>query len=181
MRPLPPAYAWLPSVIGLPRMVSEALKLYGTLETPGTADNPAILGWAKEVGLDHTYSDDSIPWCGLFCAVVAKRAGKVPPVNPLWALNWAKFGIASPQPGLGDVLVMKRKTATGTAGHVTIYCGEDALSFHGIGGNQSDAVTIDRFLRSRIVAIRRPIYKVQPMGVRPVRLAATGSISNNES
>lgn len=39
---LPSTYAWLGGEPG-PRMLLEALKLFGTLEAPGNADNPTIL------------------------------------------------------------------------------------------------------------------------------------------
>lgn len=76
MNPLPPAYGWIDDLRPLPRMLQEARKLFGTKEVAGPADNPLILGWAKEVGLAKSYNYDAIPWCGLFMAVVAKRAGK---------------------------------------------------------------------------------------------------------
>src|SRR3954468_8455122 len=96
-------YAWMLKESG-PRMLQEALKLYGTLEVPGDDDSPTILAWAKELGLERTYTTDSIPWCGLFMAVIAKRAGKVPVVSPLWAANWLNFGIETKRAMLGDVL-----------------------------------------------------------------------------
>ena len=40
MTELPPAYRWIDDVRPLPRMVAEARGLYGTIETPGSADNP---------------------------------------------------------------------------------------------------------------------------------------------
>src|SRR5262245_4679707 len=124
---LPAQYAWL-SKEGGPRMLVEALNLFGTVEMPGNADSPVILGCAKEVGLDRVYSHDAIPWCGLFMAVVAKRAGKVLPKNPLWALNWQTFGTAKPSTGamLGDVLTFVREGG----GHVAMYVGEDDEAFH---------------------------------------------------
>ena len=78
-------YNWLAEVGTLPKTVSEGIKLLGTVETPGVKNNPIIMGWAKEVQLDKSYSADSIPWCGLFVALVAKRAGKTPVKEPLWA------------------------------------------------------------------------------------------------
>lgn len=88
---LPVAYAWLRDELG-PKMITEALKLFGTLEAPGARDNPTILAWAKEVGQGDVYVHDSIAWCGLFMAVVAKRAGKPIPDKPLWALSWGEWG-----------------------------------------------------------------------------------------
>lgn len=174
---LPAQYAWLANEPG-PKMILEALKLFGTVEGAGARDNPTILAWAKEVGLADTYSRDSIPWCGLFMAVVAKRAGKEVVKSPLWALSWANFG-EPPEGGpmLGDVLTFKRDGG----GHVALYVGEDASFYHVMGGNQSDKVCITRIARSRLHKARRPIYKVQPANVRKIALAASGKISSNEA
>jgi uncharacterized protein (TIGR02594 family) len=136
---LPSRYGWLAREPG-PKMIVEALKLYGTLETPGSVNNPTIIAWAKEVGgeVEDIYKADSIPWCGLFMAVVAKRAGKEIPKHPLWALSWSAFGAKVPDAALGDVLVFVRNGG----GHVGLYVGEDASAFHVLGGNQSDRVCI---------------------------------------
>lgn len=174
---LPPQYAWL-SNEGSPKMLVEALKLFGTVEGAGAKDNPTILGWASEVGLSKTYSHDSIPWCGLFIAVVAKRAGLQPVDSPLWALSWADFGKpAEGGPMLGDILTFKRNGG----GHVALYVGEDPFGFHCLGGNQSDKVCITRIARSRLYAARRRIYNVRPDNVRKIVLASSGKLSTNEA
>jgi uncharacterized protein (TIGR02594 family) len=179
MPPLPPAYGWLTSLATLPRMVTEALKLFGTVEAAGAASSPTILGWADEVGgkVEDVYKADSIPWCGLFMAVVAKRAGKAVPVDPLWALNWAKFGVSAGQPILGDVLTFIRPGG----GHVALYIGEDATAYHVLGGNQSDQVCFTRIAKSRLHRVRRPTYRVQPATVRPIILKGGGQLSQNEA
>lgn len=176
-------YEWL-SKEGAPKMLVEALKLYGTKEIIGKANNPLILDWAIEVGgsVAKEYKADSIPWCGLAMAVVAKRAQKEIPENPLWALNWQKFGEKADKPSLGDILVFKRKTATGTAGHVGIYIGEDSACYHVLGGNQSDAFNITRIPKERLVAARRPLFKIgPPSNIRPIQLKKTGPISKSEA
>jgi uncharacterized protein (TIGR02594 family) len=175
---LPSRYGWLAREPG-PKMIVEALKLFGTLETPGSANNPTIVAWAREVGgeVADVYKADSIPWCGLFMAVVAKRAGKEIPTHPLWALSWSAFGAKSPAAALGDVLVFVRNGG----GHVGLYAGEDSWAFHVLGGNQSDRVCITRVAKSRLYAARRPLYRVQPANVRPIHLEATGALSLNEA
>lgn len=175
---LPKRYAWLADEPG-PKMLVEALKLFGTLEVPGRKDNPTIIGWAKEVGgeVADFYKADSIPWCGLFMAVVARRAGKDVPAHPLWALSWSAFGAKTAAPGLCDVLTFVRKGG----GHVALYVGEDASAFHVLGGNQSDRVSITRIARSRLYAARRPLYHLQPSNVRPIHLGPTGALSLNEA
>jgi uncharacterized protein (TIGR02594 family) len=175
MSQIPAKYAWLERE-GAPRMLVEALRLYGTAEIKGRADNPTIIEWAKEVGVANSYTDDDVAWCGLFCAVVAKRAGKEVPHDPLWALNWRNFGKAVDKPMLGDVLVFTR---TG-GGHVAIYAGEDAEAFHCLGGNQGDRVSFTRKLKSGKHWARRPLYTTQPLNVRVVHLAATGALSLKE-
>lgn len=177
--PLPSPYAWLNRLDPLPLMVAHALRLHGTLEAPGPRNNPFILGWASEVGGDvaRDYRSDSIAWCGLFMAVVAQRAGKPMPREPLWALNWARFGIPADRPSLGDVLVFRRAGG----GHVGLYVGEDEEAFHLLGGNQADRVSFMRLSRERLFAARRPEYRNRPLTVRPFHLGITGVLSLNEA
>ena len=125
-----------------------------------------------------SFTDDAIPWCGLFMAVVAKRAGKLVMEGPLWTRNWAKFGKAADEAKLGDVLVFRRGESSG---HVGLYVGEDYGAFHVLGGNQSDGVTITRIARDRCIAVRRPVYKTAPATATPVQLAANGTLSTNEA
>lgn len=175
---LPANYAWLATVQGAPLMIQKALELYGTKELAGGANSPTILAWAAEVGLEHEYTADSIPWCGLFAAVVAKRAGKGVPNNPLWALNWAHFGVPNGQPDLGDILVFTRPGG----GHVGIYVGEDRDgAYHVLGGNTHDDVSIARIDKHRLYACRQPLYTTRPLGARPFILEANGPLSRNEA
>lgn len=174
---VPPAFGWLNALGQLPRMTQEALRLLGTVETPGAGNSPTILAWAAEAGLGRVYTADSIPWCGLFMAVVAKRAGKPLPSSPLWALSWAKFGVDGGQPRLGDVLTFVREGG----GHVAQYIGEDADSFYVLGGNQHDCVCFTRIAKARLYRVRRPDYGVAPATAVPHILAAGGALSANEA
>lgn len=175
----------------LPKLVQEGLRTFGVLEAPGSASNPVIIGWAKEVGLHagiYPYNSDAIPWCGLWMAVIAKRAGYEPVKQPLWALHWATFEADSPNPALGDVLAFTRVVAdprTGkrrTMGHVGLYIAEDDTAYHVLGGNQSDAVSIARLAKNRLYEARRPAWRIaQPASVKPYRITGTGSLSVNEA
>ncbi len=177
---LPDQYRYLERETG-PRILLEALKLYGTLEAPGNNNNPTILGWAKEVGLEWLgiqYAQDSIPWCGLFMAICAKRAGLKLPRIAVRASQWGDWGNPVSRAMLGDVLVFTR---TG-GGHVGIYVGDDSSHYHVLGGNQRDMVNIIRIAKSRCTAIRRTDWNfAQPKNVRQITLAASGTISENES
>lgn len=165
-----------------PRIVREALALYGITETAGSKSNPIILNWAKETKIkdDDWYVDDATPWCGLFAAVVAQRAGWAVPSQPLRALSWGNFGLGVPthKAVLGDILVFIRKGG----GHVGIYVGEDANNFYVLGGNQSDKVNIAKISKSRIHSVRRPNYKIaQPESAKKYFYNESGEVSTNEA
>ena len=168
------AFAWLNAEPG-PKMILEALKLFGETEVPGVGSNPTILAWADELGAKvktayarwaaQWYDADSIPWCGLFMALVAKRAGKEPPVKFLAAKEWESFGHApAGEACLGDVLVFDREGG----GHVALYVGHDNLRYYCLGGNQGDRVSIIAKDRRTCTAVRRPDYINVPANVRPV-------------
>lgn len=177
MSNIPAKYKWLEAE-GSPKMIVEGLKLVGIHEVAGSQHNPIIMGWAKELGLQDTYKADEIPWCGLVHAYLCKLAGKTPVVSPLWALNWAKFGVATLPAMLGDTLVFKRPGG----GHVGLCVGQDKDCYHVMGGNQGDAYGFTRIPKFRCVAIRRPIYSIaQPPNVRVINLEASGSVSENEA
>ncbi|MES3154493.1 TIGR02594 family protein [Sphingomonas faeni] len=171
-------YAWLDSLGTLPRMIVEARVLVGTLETPGSANNDVIMGWAREIGgpVKNTFTADAVPWCGLFMAFVARKAGKTPPAEPLWALNWGKFGEPAGQPVLGDVLTFIRPHG----GHVGLYVGEDSEAYHVISGNVSDQVCFARIEKTRLRAARRPPYMTRPQTAKAYVLAQKGALSANE-
>ncbi len=177
MKALPLQYQDLAAENG-PKILTEALKLYGTLEKAGAGNNPQILGWADALGLDD-YTADSIAWCGLFVAIVCARAEKPVVKAPLWARNWCNWGVVTKYPELGDILVFSRE---GGGGHVGFYVGEDEDFYHVLGGNQSDQVSVTRVAKSRCIGKRTPVWKIaKPANVRRIYRAASGKISVNEA
>lgn len=181
MSNLPKGYEWLAGLGQLPRTIAEGLALLGVAEIVGKGSNRTIIGWRDE--LNHAgvkiagYSDDDIPWCGLFAAIVAHRAGKRVVEGPLWARNWAQFGTATNEPSLGDILVFARKGG----GHVGFYIAEDEGAYHVLGGNQSNRVSITRIAKARCIGARPPIYRTKPESVRPYKVKAAGGLSMNEA
>ena len=176
---LPRQYRWLLDEPG-PRILTVALRTYGTQEGPGNTNNPEIMRWAREVGLERIYMSDSTAWCGLWMAYVAGEAGwdYAPRGNALWARNWLFWGNPSEVQMLGDVLVFERSAG----GHVGLYVGEDPEAFHVLGGNQSDKVMIKRISKGRFLGSRRCPWRIsRPDNVRRVHLAASGSLSTNEA
>lgn len=162
----------------LPKMLREAAALYGTTEEAGSRNDPQIMAWAAETSKQvKGYTADSIPWCGLFAAVCAHRAGWDIPENPLWALNWLNFGTPIDNPGIGDILVWRRKGG----GHVGFYVGEDDTHYHVLGGNQGDKVSIIRLTKTPSQSgvgfrgARTPRWRVaRPAGAVPLVRSSRG-------
>lgn len=181
---IPAQYQWLTELRYRPNTIKLALAEYGVQEVVGKGSNKTIIAWRDELNLAGVkiegYSDDDIAWCGLFAAIICyRRKGIADEVikDPLWARNWAKYGVKSPQASLGDVLVFVRPEG----GHVGFYVGEDSTCYHVLGGNQSNKVCITRILKSRCIAVRRPPYLEIPKTVKPYIVATAGTISQNEA
>jgi uncharacterized protein (TIGR02594 family) len=172
---LPKKYAWL-ALEGAPRHLVKALELYGVEETVGPKHNPVIMGWARELGI--TYRNDETPWCGLFVGICIKRADRQPVEWLLGARNWVNFGVKSSSPMLGDILVFSRP---GGGGHVGFYVGEDTKNFFVLGGNQGNAVSIVKIVKSRLLEARRPAYHTPPTNIRKIVLNIEGKPSENEA
>src|SRR6266545_2923050 len=113
---LPACYGWLAREPG-PKMIVEALRLYGMLETPGSSNNPTIMAWAKEVAADvaDVYKADSIPWLRTLHGGRREACRQGDPAG--FALDVVVVGAKSPAPALGDVLVFVRNGG----GHVGLY------------------------------------------------------------
>lgn len=133
-----------------------ALSLIGTRERRGDAANPVILGWAEALGIP--YSNDGIPWCGLFAAhCLASGLPSEPlPANPLGARGFLDFGVPLAKPAPGALLVFSRGDAKSSAGHVGFYAGEDRQAFRIVGGNQSDSVSLISVPKHRLLGMRWP-------------------------
>jgi hypothetical protein len=169
-------YDWLKEEKS-PKILVEAVKHIGVKEIVGKQHNPKIMQWAEDLGVSW-YTNDEIPWCGLFVAHCAKSAGVQVVKSPLRALSWAEYGTAVDDPMLGDILTFKRDGG----GHVGIYVGEDDDHYHVLGGNQSNSVNVTRIVKSRLYKARRTAWKVaQPSNVRKVYLEAKGTVSTNEA
>lgn len=136
--------------ISRPLWVEAGIKLLGVREGVGSKDNKTIIDWAHDEGgnIADDYTHDSIPWCALFANHILTKVG-LKGTETLWALDFAgKWpSIRLNGPAVGAFAPMKR---TG-GGHITIIVGKDQHGNPmGLGGNQSDAVTIAPFAMSRL-------------------------------
>ena len=165
-----------------PAWLAAARAKLDTREAPGVANSPTIMGWARRLGtkvLGIAYNADSVPWCGVFVAACVAEDGLTPAPVAVRAQSWATWGqnLRPDRLAPGAVLVFERPGG----GHVGFYVGEDATSYHVLGGNQGDAVTIARIAKDRCVARRWPIGR--PVNGAPVQMAGRAGVplSRNEA
>jgi uncharacterized protein (TIGR02594 family) len=178
----PPA---LQAEIGRPLWLEAGIKLIGTKEAPGAADNRVIIDWAKDEGgeIAKDYTHDAVPWCGLFANHCLSSCG-IKGTGSLWALdfagNWPSIKLIGP--AVGAFAPMKR---TG-GGHIIMIVGRDQHgNIMGLGGNQSDAVNIEPFPLARLNQgfwwpKSVPIPKQIGFSSLPV-VASNGRVSTKES
>jgi uncharacterized protein (TIGR02594 family) len=146
-------------------------------------DRSKLMAWLRSDG--KTLGDPArLPWCG--DAIETCLALTLPdeplPTNPYLARNWLKLGIPLTTPALGCILVFWRGSKTGTSGHVGLYAGEDAQGYlHVLGGNQSNAITIARLDKARLLGMRWPASYPKPTSGRVLLSAAGAPVSTNEA
>jgi uncharacterized protein (TIGR02594 family) len=133
--------------------ISEAKSALGRHEA---RDRSWLMDWLKRDG--RSLGDPSkTPWCGDFVETCIRIGLPDEPllgalgINPYWARNWLLFGQVV-QPVTGAVLIFER----GSGGHVGFAIGQDITHFYVLGGNQSDAVTIARIAKTRLLGARWP-------------------------
>lgn len=162
--------------VELPWM-AEAMRRKGLHEARNKSE---LWAWLKSDG-GSVGDPTKNPWCGDFVetSIALTLPNEPMPTNPYLARNWLNFG-ASCLPRYGAVMVFWRGNRNGYSGHVAFYVGEDASTYSILGGNQSDAVTITRIAKSRLLGARWP--KTFPLiGPGQVTMTAGGKISTNES
>jgi uncharacterized protein (TIGR02594 family) len=171
--------------IGRPLWLQAGMRYIGTKETMGAKDNPVIINWAKDEGgeVAKTYTHDSIPWCALFANMCLTKVG-LKGTESLWALDFAGQwpAVKLIGPAVGAFAPMLRDGG----GHIGIVVGQDQNgNVMLLGGNQSDAVNIKPFARSRLnkgfwwpnsVPLPAPIgFSTLPV------VKSDGKISSNEA
>lgn len=178
---IPQNLKWLEDIITsgqCPKMIVEGSLLLGVKEIKGSKSNGVILKFAEDIGVRNIYTNDDTSWCALAHNAVALRSGKKifgykDNYDLLRALAFQKNGIeqnkedweiiAKGKEMFGDTLIFKRPEG----GHIGIYIGESNTHFYVMGGNQNNEYSITRISKERLVAVRRPVYKIaQPGSVK---------------
>ncbi|MBM7036765.1 NlpC/P60 family protein [Vibrio ulleungensis] len=155
--------------------------LIGTQEVSGTGSNPTIMQWANYQQMPY-YTDDDIPWCGLFVAhcVSSQLTNEPLPSMPLRARAWRTFGQQC-TPQLGAIMVFWRESIESNKGHVGFYWSEDDDTYHILGGNQSNSVTVAKLAKSRLLCARWPITSLTASSQVVIAKRGDDPISQNEA
>lgn len=119
-------------------------------EVKGKNHNPRILQYHNATSLKA--STDEVPWCSAFANWVIKKSG-LEGTNSALARSWEKWGKELKKPIPGCLVVLSRGSNP-VFGHITFYLYETSKYVYCIGGNQGDAVSIARYLKSRVVCYR---------------------------
>lgn len=149
----------------------------GTTEGPGPEDNPAIMEMYASVGHDWV-EHDSVAWCAAFVGHCLEKAGlrSTRRLNARSYLDWGiPVDLADAQPG--DIVIFSRGSKS-WQGHVGFFVKTAGAMIEVLGGNQSDAVNIQRYAKSRLLGVRRTgnVAPAVTLSVRDVqaRLKALG-------
>jgi len=136
-----------------PKWMDHAWERFGVREHPGRRFNPVIEAAFDAVG--HGYvRDDAVPWCAAFVGGCLEEAGQTS-TRSLRARSYLKWGQETETARYGAVAVLSRGNNP-AAGHVGFVVGELDDRLFLLGGNQSDAVTVAPFPRSRVLSLRLP-------------------------
>jgi len=134
-------------------LIDIALSQYGTLEIPGSEDNPAILNYFKEIGHEWV-RDDETAWCSAFVNWVALKGG-VERSGKLDARSWLKVGEPQINWKLGDVVIYWRESKRSWKGHIGFPIREADGVIWTLGGNQGNQVKIAPYPSGRVLGFRR--------------------------
>lgn len=138
--------------MGDPKWLAEARRYIGEREINGSKHNPLILQMWKDIRRGGI-KDDETPWCAAFVGAVLERV-QITSTRFESAKSYLGWGSQLLQPALGCVAVFTRDGG----GHVGFVVGQNERGdLLVLGGNQSDAVNIRSFPRSRVSGYRWPV------------------------
>lgn len=137
-----------------PKWLVEAYKCIGSVEGPGSHNNPAVVHFYAEAGHPEIHQD-SVPWCAAFAGAMLRRAG-IKGTGTLAARDYACWGQHLAAPVYGCVGVMSRGSRHAYTGHVGFVVGAGPRGILLLAGNQHDAVNVALLPRRNFIAFRWP-------------------------
>ena len=144
----------------------EARRFLGVKEITGSAHEAKIVKFFADAGHPDIRSDE-VAWCAAFAGAMLEAVG-IRSTRSLTARSYLKWGRAIDKPIPGCIVVFKRGNST-WQGHVAFYEKDGGNYIWVLGGNQSNAVTIQKYAKSNVLGYRMPDAAAVPvLTKRPV-------------
>lgn len=125
----------------------------GVHEVAGAASNPRIVEYLRSTTLPRQYADtDETPWCSAFVNWCIERSGFAG-TDSAAARSWLTWGAAIERPRVGCIVVFRRGQ---DGGHVGFFLDEDDRRVLLLGGNQSNRVCEQHYLKANWLGYRAP-------------------------
>jgi uncharacterized protein (TIGR02594 family) len=126
-----------------------ALAELGVREIPGAKHTPRIIEYMMSTTLPNANKlPDETDWCACFVSWCMVQAG-VEGIHSALVNPWLNWGEPLAEPRRGCVAIFNW-------GHIGFYIGESGPYVRSIGGNQSQAVWISSYDRTKVLAYRMP-------------------------
>jgi uncharacterized protein (TIGR02594 family) len=132
----------------------------GVRETPGPVSTKRIMEYRAIAGIRLGGDDGAVPWCAIFVNAALVKAGDPGSRNAM-ARGFLRWGRSLAGPAKGAIVVLSSSRGP-LSGHVGFYVGETATHLRLLGGNQSDAVSIASFPKSKLLGYRWPSGAAAP-------------------
>ena len=156
-----------------PRWLVEARKYMGQMEIKGPRHNPLILQFWKDIKRGGIKEDET-PWCAAYVGSMLERVG-IKSTRFESAKSYLNWGVELREPAYGCVVVFSRDGG----GHVGFVVGQHQNGdLMVLGGNQSDAINIRAFSRSRVTGYRWPVNEPRDSRMLPL-MNGTSSVKES--
>lgn len=140
------------AVVG--RYLPIALGELGIRETPGPRSTPRIDSYLAATRGPVPPHADETPWCAAFVSWVLEQAG-IHSTRSKAAISYYSWGVDIAVPRLGCIVVLTRSDPLNDrAAHVGFYIATIGDRVLILGGNQGNAVSIQAYPASRVMAYR---------------------------
>lgn len=125
----------------------------GVKEVVGSGDNPRIVEYLRSTNLSAPFrNNDETAWCSGFANWCVERAGFAG-TDSAAAISWGQWGKATDAPEPGDLVVFNWGNGHG---HVGFFVGFSGSIVKVLGGNQSNAVNVKNWAKSKVWRYRKP-------------------------
>jgi uncharacterized protein (TIGR02594 family) len=135
------------------RWLKEAWREFGEAERAGTRENPRIVALYRDAGHPEVVRDE-VAWCAAYVGACLERTG-IPSTRSLMARSYLEWGRPLTEPRAGAIAVLSRGSDV-SKGHVGFWLGETNDAVVLLGGNQGNSVSVARYPKSRLLALRWP-------------------------